>query len=84
MDITPDRSYWLAFVFAAVMELLAAIATIGALFFANRKWISLSKRNNSRFVIIEIKSKMYFFLISYFIDINTQQHVTDKYKFFKK
>nr|CAH0109386.1 unnamed protein product [Daphnia galeata] len=37
VDITPDRSYWLAFVFAAVMELLAAMATIGALFFANRK-----------------------------------------------
>ncbi|EFX85219.1 hypothetical protein DAPPUDRAFT_98699 [Daphnia pulex] len=37
VDITPGRSYWLAFVFASVMELLSAIATIGALFFANRK-----------------------------------------------
>jgi hypothetical protein len=42
VDITPGRSYWLAFVFASVMELLSAIATIGALFFTNRKW-SLSK-----------------------------------------
>ncbi|XP_046634447.1 monocarboxylate transporter 5-like [Daphnia pulicaria] len=37
VDITPGRSYWLALVFASVMELLSAIATIGALFFANPK-----------------------------------------------
>lgn len=37
VDSTPGRSYWVAFVFASVMELLAAAATIGCLFFAKRK-----------------------------------------------
>ena len=83
MDITPDRSYWLAFVFAAVMELLPVMATILAHSSSLIK-IELEFPNTIPRFVIEIKSKIYFFYYSYFIDIIPQQHVTDEYKLLKK
>lgn len=37
VDMTEDRSYWLAFVFSALIQLLAAAATFGCLLCAKRR-----------------------------------------------